>query len=200
MRHVAPEETPQERGGDPRLVVGVKGGGVVFHEGPADDRRDAQVAAGPQGLPDGHAEETAGEVGGVLGDLGDPCRPAAALALLLDHDQLEGGTDQRRDGPGNDPAAHFFLEGKGVVLVAPGNGVFEFSADDELDHGTGPHVDAVGDDTAVHNGGVHGNRPLLLDHVFGVIEGLQDQNLDHTDRHSDGRVLLLVQFSRHPVL
>jgi len=197
MRHVATKETTQKRGGNTGLVVRVKGRWVRFHKGSADNRGDAQVPAGPQRLSDCHAQQTSRKIDGLLGNLGEPGSTASALALLLDHDQFQGGSHKRRERPSGNSAAHFFREGKLVTLVAPGDGVFELSAHDELDHRTGSHVDTVREDTAVHDARAHRNRTLLLDHVFGIIEGLQNQNLDHTDRHTDGSILLPIQFFRH---
>jgi len=197
MRHVATKQTAQECGRDPCLVVRVKYRRVVVHEAPADDRGDAQIPAGPQGLSYRHAKESPREIDRVLGDFGNPSGPATALPLLLDHDELEGGSHQRRQGPSDYPTGHFFLECELVRIVASRDDVFEFSTNHELDHRTGSHVDAIGNNTTVHVNWIHRNRSLLLDHIFGVIEGLQDQNLNHTDRHTDGRILLLVQLSRH---
>jgi len=194
MGEVAGKETTQERGGDARLVVGVEGFRVILHEPTAHDGWDGQVPARPQGFSDGAPDESTSDVGGVLHDVGEADRDAAALALLLDHDELKRAADQSADGTRADSACHFFEEAEVAAGVVTQQHAFESAADGELNHRAGTHVDAVGTDAAVHVGGVHGDGFLLLDHVLGIIEWLQNQNLNNSHRHSDGGILELVQF------
>ncbi len=47
---------------------------------------------------------------------------------------------------------------------------------------------------------IHRDGLPLLDHVLGIVEGLQDEHLNHTDNHADGGILQFVQFRRHVVV
>lgn len=60
----------------------------------------------------------------------------------------------------------------------------EGTTDGELDHGAGSHVDAVCADAAVEFAWVGGEGLALLDHVFGVVEGLEAEDFDYSHCHS----------------
>ena len=77
------------------------------------------------------------------------------------------------------------------------NDLLQRPADGELDHGTGPHVDAVGTDATVQLPRVEGEGLALLEHVLPVVETLEAQDLDDADGHAHRGILQFVQFGRH---
>ena len=196
MGEVAGEQPAQKGGGNPCLVVRIELLGEVFPQVAPNNRGDAKVSARPQALADGGAGEPSHDRGGV-GHRPGRGEEAGTLPLLLDHHQLEGRPGQRRHNTGGDAARHLLLRFQLRPAGIAQDDLLQRPADGELDHGAGPHIDAVGPDAAVQLARVEGQGLALLEHVLPVVEGLQAQDLDDPNRHADGGVLQLVQFGRH---
>ena len=94
MGKVAGEQSTQKGGRDTCLVVGIELFRKLLSKVAPDDGGDAQISTSPQSLANGGTGKAPHGRGGV-GHRPRRSEEAGALALLLDHDQLEGRAGQR---------------------------------------------------------------------------------------------------------
>jgi hypothetical protein len=177
MRQIAGKEAAEERRRHTGGIVVRELFGIGFHERAAHDRGNGKITAGPERLANHGAGEAARKgQGRQLSDILNGGKGGAALALLLNHNEFQGTSNERRDGAGANSADHFFGQREMAVFSSQDH-VFEGAADDKLNHGAGTHIEGIRADATVHDSGVEYYGLLLLYHVLGVIEGLQNQHL-----------------------
>mmetsp|Transcript_90083 Transcript_90083/g.259689 ORF Transcript_90083/g.259689 Transcript_90083/m.259689 type:complete len:286 (-) Transcript_90083:162-1019(-) len=193
MCHVASKQSSKQGCRNASLVVGVKRIRIAFHQGATDDWWNTQISACPKSFSDCRPDKATSNIHRILHDICNTSSSTTTLTLLLNHDQLQGRSDQRTHCSRADSRGHLFVQ-RQLAFLATRNHRLQSATNGKLDHCAGSHVKTICSNATVHHRGVHGNRSLLLNHILRIVEWLKDQHLDHTDGHSDRRILLLIQF------